>query len=165
MGFKLGLLGPMTMVSWAMEFWYRTRVPVPRWEKCPQLMFSLMGMTEGLQSQMDTGFFFSVFQIIDSLKGLQVKKVALGDGFSVFLTSKGQVFTCGQAQLAGLPESLASLFKPTQVRFRVLEERNSFGVFAKSHFQEKAKQTFLLLLCLIMYSYLLRSRPWKTFSS
>eukprot|EP00095_Tigriopus_kingsejongensis_P011157 maker-scaffold259_size234575-snap-gene-1.26 protein:Tk11157 transcript:maker-scaffold259_size234575-snap-gene-1.26-mRNA-1 annotation:"e3 ubiquitin-protein ligase herc1" len=52
---------------------------------------------------------------IESLNGLQVKKVSLGDAFSVFLTSKGQVLTCGQHKMTGLPQILTNLHRPTQI--------------------------------------------------
>ena len=54
---------------------------------------------------------------IASLNGMRVKKVCLGDHFSVFLTSKG-VLTCGKEEFTGRPSSLCGakpLNKPAPV--------------------------------------------------
>ena len=54
---------------------------------------------------------------IVSLSGMRVKKVCLGDHFSVFLTSKG-VLTCGKEEFTGRPSSLFGAKphnKPAQV--------------------------------------------------
>ena len=54
---------------------------------------------------------------IVSLSGMRVKKVCLGDHFSVFLTSKG-VLTCGKEEFTGRPSSLFGARphnKPAQV--------------------------------------------------
>ena len=55
---------------------------------------------------------------IASLSGMRVKKVCLGDHFSVFLTSKG-VLTCGKEEFTGRPSSLYGAKphnKPAQVQ-------------------------------------------------
>lgn len=53
---------------------------------------------------------------MESLSGKQIKKACLGENFSAFLTNRGQVLTCGLDAHSGLPESLARLRRPIQVR-------------------------------------------------
>ena len=59
---------------------------------------------------------------IVSLNGMRVKKVCLGDHFSVFLTSKG-VLTCGKEEFTGRPSSLFASKphnKPAQVLYLLI---------------------------------------------
>ena len=46
---------------------------------------------------------------------MQIKKVCLGEDFSVFLTNRGQVLACGHPAFTGLDHDMAKLNKPVQV--------------------------------------------------
>ena len=63
------------------------------------------------------GFFqpFLLLQKLESLNGKKIKKVCLGEHFSVFLTHRGQVLACGVEEYTGLPKEMAALNKPIQV--------------------------------------------------
>jgi alpha-tubulin suppressor-like RCC1 family protein len=59
-----------------------------------------------------------LFQKVDILCGVGVKRVCCGTQFTVFLTQDGRVFTCGMDRLIGQPESRArGHTKPQQVSF------------------------------------------------
>jgi hypothetical protein len=59
-----------------------------------------------------------LFQKVDLLCGVGVKRLCCGTQFTVFLTQDGRVFTCGMDRLIGQPDSRArGHTKPQQVSF------------------------------------------------
>jgi alpha-tubulin suppressor-like RCC1 family protein len=59
-----------------------------------------------------------LFQKVDLLCGVGVKRVCCGTQFTVFLAQDGHVFTCGMDRLIGQPDSRArGHTKPQQVSF------------------------------------------------
>ena len=60
-------------------------------------------------------YFLTFSQKVEALNGKRIKKVCLGDNFSIFLTNRGQVLACGISTMTGLPDEMAKLFRPFQV--------------------------------------------------
>lgn len=59
---------------------------------------------------------FVLFQKVDLLCGVGIKRVCCGTQFTVFLTQDGHVYTCGMDRLIGQPDSRArGHTKPQQV--------------------------------------------------
>ena len=75
-------------------------------------MFSVYVSTKDSNSALPT------YQVIESLRGKKLKKVCAGFNYSVFLTTRGKVLSCGDDKLSGLNDSALSKYhRPQQIPF------------------------------------------------
>lgn len=54
-------------------------------------------------------------QVVEDLRGKHIVKIGVGRKFSVFLTAKGQVLTCGSADFTCLSQTDANLYRPCPI--------------------------------------------------